>query len=74
MTTFNNRVFAVFDRLIDNSSSFDWNTIMREVQADKIPVKNWLRVRHVLQWFVDRETLVRSSDIRVEEYIVRKDN
>lgn len=73
---FNDRVFAVFDRLISSNSSFDWHTIMQEVKADKIPVKNWMRVRNVLQGFINRGALVRSSDTRVEEYVVQrvKDN
>lgn len=65
----NDRIFAVFDKLIAERDSFDWNTVLREVRAAQIPVKNWLKVRAVLQWFINEGIIQRTDSVTEERYI-----
>lgn len=69
-----NQIFAVFDELIAGHNSFDWSAVVKAVKATKIPVTNWLKVRGVLQWFINEGTLVRTPSVHVEEYVVQRGN
>jgi len=46
----------------------DWNDIIQSVNQAKIPVKNWLVVRGVLQWMINEKMVVRIKNIHQEQY------
>ena len=46
----------------------DWADIVESVKQAKIPVKNWLVVRGVLQWMINEKMVVRIKNIHQEQY------
>ena len=69
--TLNQRIGMTFDLLIARRDPFDWNTVVREVKADRIPIRNWMKVRGILQGFINEGVLTRAPSVEVEEYIVK---
>ena len=70
MKTTNANIFLVVQGAISGKTKISWNEIVQEVQDAGLVIKNWLKVRGVLQYFINHGRLVRTSDLRVEEYIV----
>ena len=46
----------------------DWDDIVNSVNQAKIPVKNWLVVRGVLQWMINEKMVVRIKNVHEEIY------
>ena len=46
----------------------DWDDIVNSVNQAKIPVKNWLVVRGVLQWMINEKMVVRTKNVHEEIY------
>jgi len=46
----------------------EWADIVKSVEQAKIPVKNWLVVRGVLQWMINEKMVVRTKNIHQEKY------
>jgi hypothetical protein len=46
----------------------DWDDIVNSVNQAKIPVKNWLVVRGVLQWMINEKMVVRIKNVHEEKY------
>jgi len=46
----------------------EWADIVESVEQAKIPVKNWLVVRGVLQWMINEKMVVRTKNIHQEKY------
>ena len=48
----------------------EWNDIVQSVEQAKIPVKNWMIVRSVLQWMLNEKMVVRIKDVHKEQYTI----
>ena len=48
----------------------EWNDIVQSVEQAKIPVKNWMIVRGVLQWMLNEKMVVRIKDVHKEQYTI----
>lgn len=46
----------------------DWSDIVQSVEQAKIPVKNWLVVRGILQWMINQKMIVRIKNVHCEQY------
>jgi len=46
----------------------EWSDIVDSVTQAKIPVKNWMTVRGVLQWMINEKMIVRIKDVHKEQY------
>jgi hypothetical protein len=46
----------------------DWDDIINSVNQAKIPVKNWMDVRGVLQWMINQKMVVRIKNVHEEKY------
>lgn len=55
-----------------DSTSFTWHLIVKQMTDAGVKVGNWLNVRSVLQYYIDRGDFVRTSNFMVEEYLVTK--
>jgi hypothetical protein len=47
-----------------------WSDIVKSVEDAKIPVKNWMDVRGVLQWMLNEKIIVRIKDVHKEQYSI----
>lgn len=45
----------------------DWKVIVTAVEAQMV-IKNWLKVRGVLQWMINQGQVKRFASVHVEEY------
>ncbi len=70
MKTTNENIFLVIDKTCEGKKKVSWEQIVAAVKESGMVIKNWMKVRNVLQWFINNERLVRSSDLHVEEYII----
>jgi len=61
-------VITIIASFIRKNQVFTWHDLMSSVQDAKVPVKNWLDVRNVLQHFLDRKKLFRTYEICEERY------
>ena len=66
--TRNEKIFNAIQKAIVNGSC-SWADIVQSVEDAKIPVKNWLIVRGVLQWMINEKIIVRVKDVEKEQYI-----
>ena len=67
MPSKNDRIFlAIRDAFKDGLC--EWSDIVESVKSAKIPIKNWLVVRGVLQWMINEQIVVRINDIHKEQY------
>jgi hypothetical protein len=46
----------------------EWDDIINSVNQAKIPVKNWMDVRGVLQWMINQKMVVRIKNVHIEQY------
>jgi hypothetical protein len=65
----NEKIFNAIQKAISNGSC-EWSDIVQSVEDAKIPVKNWMEVRGVLQWMRNEKIIVRVKDVHKEQYIV----
>lgn len=71
MTKGQNKAFVImFEHCQQNQGSIAWETIVQQIKDAKCRISNWLTVRNILQWFLNENFIKRSSDLRVEEYLV----
>jgi hypothetical protein len=66
----NEKIAAVFTHLIRTSHTFSWETVVKEIKTANIPVKNWMRVRRLMQELIADGTISRIDSVYVEEYRV----
>ena len=67
---FNEQVIEVFEQLVQKEK-FSWEDVGVAVNAANIKVKNWLKVRGVMQrFFINTGRIKRTNDVFVEEYKV----
>ena len=67
MPSKNDRIFlAIGDAFKDGLC--EWSDIVESVKSAKIPIKNWLVVRGVLQWMINEQMVVRINNIHKEQY------
>jgi hypothetical protein len=65
----NEKIFNAIKKAISNGSC-EWSDIVQSVEDAKIPVKNWMEVRGVLQWMRNEKIIARVKDVHKEQYIV----
>jgi len=65
----NEKIFNAIQKAISNGSC-EWSDIVQSVEDAKIPVKNWMEVRGVLQWMRNEKIIARVKDVHKEQYIV----
>ena len=70
MRTTNENIFLVLDKTCEGKKKVSWEQIVKAVNESGMVIKNWMKVRNVLQWFINNGRLSRTSDVRVEEYAV----
>ena len=70
MKTTNENIFLVIEKTCDGKKKVSWEQIVNAVKESGMVIKNWMKVRNVLQWFISNNCLTRTSDLRVEEYAV----
>jgi hypothetical protein len=70
MKTTNENIFLVLDKTCEGKKKVSWEQIVEAVKESGMVIKNWMKVRNVLQWFINHQRLTRTSDLRVEEYII----
>ena len=61
-------IFNALDRLIKPGQETAWKTIVSSVSSE-IPIKNWLKVRGVLQYMINEGMIERTDSVHVEHYI-----
>jgi hypothetical protein len=65
--TKNEKILLAIQSSFKNGLS-DWDDIVNSVNQAKIPVKNWLVVRRVLQWMINEKMVVRIKNVHEEIY------
>lgn len=70
MKTTNENIFLVIEKTYAGKKKVSWNQITEAVKESDMVIKNWMKVRNVLQWFIINGCLVRTDDLHVEEYRV----
>lgn len=70
MKASNENIFLVIERTCEGKKKVSWQEIVADVKGTGMVIKNWMKVRNVLQWFISNDRLVRTDDLRVEEYKV----
>lgn len=70
MKTTNENIFLVLEKTCEGKKKVSWEQIVDAVKESGMVIKNWMKVRNVLQWFINNGRLVRTTDIHVEEYII----
>ncbi len=70
MKTTNENIFLVIEKTCDGKKKVSWEQVVSAVKESGMVIKNWMKVRNVLQWFISNSRLVRTTDLRVEEYLV----
>ena len=65
----NEKIFNAIQKAISNGSCA-WSDIVQSVEDAKIPVKNWMHVRGVMQWMISEKIIVRIKDIHTEQYSI----
>lgn len=45
----------------------DWQVIVKAIE-EQMAIKNWLKVRGVLQWMINQGQVKRVASVHVEEY------
>lgn len=58
----------IIDDLQKNNDEISWEQIVEAIKSTGVPVKNWLRVRDVLQHFIYSGKLTRTNNLMVEVY------
>ena len=67
--TKNEKILTAIQDALKNGMC-DWADIVQSVEDAKIPVKNWMHVRGVLQWMINEKIIVRVKDVHKEQYVV----
>lgn len=70
MKATNEKIFLVIEKTYAGKKVVSWQEIVEAVKASGMVIGNWMKVRNVLQWFISNNRLVRTDDLRVEEYQV----
>jgi len=65
--TKNEKILIAIQNALKNGMC-DWANIVQSVEEAKIPVKDWLVVRGVLQWMINNKMVVRIKNIHQEQY------
>jgi hypothetical protein len=66
--TKNEKIYMAIKAAMQNGSC-EWHDIVQSVNDSKIPVKNWMIVRGVLQWMINQKIIVRTNDVQKEQYV-----
>jgi hypothetical protein len=61
---------SVLAYLIDGSTKFSWHDVVQAMNENGVKVKNWLKVRGLLQERINLGMIKRTRSVKVEEYRV----
>ena len=67
--TRNEKIYNAIQTALRNGTC-TWSDIVKSVEDAKIPVKNWMHVRGVMQWMINEKIIVRIKDIHTEQYSI----
>ena len=67
--TRNEKIYNAIQTALRNGTC-TWSDIVKSVEDAKIPVKNWMDVRGVMQWMINEKIIVRIKDIHTEQYSI----
>lgn len=67
--TKNEKIFNAIQNAFKNNLC-EWDDIIQSVEQAKIPVKNWMDVRGVLQWMINTKMIVRIKNVHKEQYAI----
>lgn len=67
--TKNEKIYNAIQTALRNGTC-TWGEIVKSVEDAKIPIKNWMVVRGVLQWMLNEKMIVRIKDVHIEQYSI----
>jgi hypothetical protein len=62
-------VLKVLLKTVVAGKETSWTAIMAAVVADGIEIKNWMDVRGVLQWTINKKVIARTPGTMTENYV-----
>ena len=62
-------IYEVLNSVCISGETVSFLQMMDAVNASGMKIKNWLKVRGVLQYMINNNMLSRTSDLHVEEYL-----
>lgn len=62
-------IAKVVDDAFEKHRALTWQQIVSEVSA-RMKIDNWMKVRSHIQRLINTNVIKRTSDVRVEEYVV----
>jgi hypothetical protein len=62
-------IYEVLTRVCISGKTVSFLQMMNAVNDSGMKIKNWLKVRGVLQYMINNNMLSRTSDLHVEEYL-----
>jgi len=71
MTKAQEHAQSIIEGLLDGEvSKLEWRKdFVEPIKATKIRVRNWLNIRGVIQWYINEGYIVRTKDVRKEEWV-----
>lgn len=62
-----NKVLEILSNIIPAEGQIEWKDIMEAVSKE-VTVKNWLKVRGVLQYLINTKCVCRTPSVHIEAY------
>jgi hypothetical protein len=62
-------IYEVLNSVCISGKTVSFLQMMNAVNDSGMKIKNWLKVRGVLQYMINNNMLSRTSDLHVEEYL-----
>lgn len=61
----------IIEGLLDGKvNKLNWtNDFVTPIQASKAQVRNWLNIRGVIQWYINEGYIIRTKDVKNEEWV-----
>jgi hypothetical protein len=73
MTNAQKATFDFIDSKVEGEAiTLSWDEILVAIRSQKFRIRNWMAVRNVLQVYLNEGTLVRTSDLTVEVYEIKR--
>jgi hypothetical protein len=61
-------IYEVLNNVCISGKTVSFLQMMDAINASGMKIKNWLKVRGVLQYMINNNMISRTSDLHVEEY------
>ena len=62
-------IYKVLNNVCISGKTVSFLQMMDAINASNMKIKNWLKVRGVLQYMINNNMISRTSDLHVEEYL-----